>query len=469
MERASILVVDDEPLVRELLSEVVTSERHQVICANDGSTAIQTAKSMPIDVALIDLQLPGLDGFAVLQEVVRINPATVAVMITGYGTIDAAVKAMKAGAFDFITKPFSAETAVAVMNKAIAFQRLRRENQQLRKAVREHHRHEHVVGDSDAMRRVVDLVAKIADSDSTVLIQGESGTGKEVIARMLHFNSSRCNRPLVPVNCGAIPEHLMESELFGHEKGAFTGASHTRIGRFELAHGGTIFLDEVAELPLPLQVKLLRVLQERCFERIGGTKTITVDVRIIAATNQDLEQAVRERRFREDLYYRLNVIPIHMPPLRERRSDIPLLVDHFIALLNRTKHTAVTGMDADAIRALTSYHWPGNIRELENLVERLVVLKKSGTISLTDLPERIVPRSFETREKETVVGFGQQGINLVRELERFENRLIVEALRQAKGVTSKAAQLLQVNRTTLVEKLKRKGLDAKEHSCSLPV
>ncbi len=468
MDRARVLVVDDEPVVREVLREILTAEGHHVICLEDGPTAIQTVKSAHIDIAVIDLQLPALDGFAVLQEILRINPTTVAIMVTGYGTIDSAVKAMKAGAFDFMTKPFSAETAVEVITKAVEVHRLRQENRQLHKAVREHYRLEHLVGDSDAMRRVLDFVGKVADSDSTVLIQGESGTGKELVARMLHFTSSRCDRPLVPVNCGAIPENLLESELFGHEKGAFTGASHTRVGRFELAHGGTIFLDEVAEMPLPLQVKLLRVLQERSFERIGGTKTITVDVRIIAATNQDLEQAVREKRFRHDLYYRLNVIPIHIPPLRERRSDIPLLVEHFIARFNRTKQTTVEGVDADAMRALTAYDWPGNIRELENMMERLVVLKRAGMISVADLPDKVAPQSPATAKRENVVHFSEQGINLVRELEQYENRLISEALRQAKGITSRAAQLLQVNRTTLVEKLKRKGLDAKALSCSMP-
>jgi DNA-binding NtrC family response regulator len=467
MDQTRILVVDDEPFVRELFDTIFTTKGHQVIGVHDGVTAVQTVEKTPIDVALIDLQLPALDGFAVLQEILRISPTTVAIMITGYGTIDAAVKAVKAGAFDFITKPFSADTVGVVVKKALEHKRLRQEHARLHKAVREHYRQEHVVGESDAMRRVLEFVEKVADSDSTVLIQGESGTGKELVARMLHFNSSRRNCPLVPVNCGAIPENLLESELFGHEKGAFTGASHTRIGRFELAHGGTIFLDEVAEMPLPLQVKLLRVLQERSFERIGGTKPITVDVRIIAATNQDLEQAVREKRFRHDLYYRLNVIPISIPPLRERRSDIPLLVMHFIARFNRMKQTTVQGVDPDALRMLTAYRWPGNIRELENLIERLVVLKKSGTITAADLPDRITPQAFPTVPPDSCVHFSQQGINLVKELDQYETRLIAEALRQANGITSRAAQLLQLNRTTLVEKLKRKGLDAKAHSYSI--
>jgi DNA-binding NtrC family response regulator len=467
MDQARVLIVDDDPTIRMLLTDILTVEGYQVTTVSDGSMAIHAVRNTPIEIAVIDLQMPGIDGLQVLQQVLQIAPATVAIMITGYGTIDAAVKAMKAGAFDFITKPFSADTVGVVVKKALEFKRLRQEHERLHKAMREHYRQEHVVGDSDAMRRVLEFVEKVADSDSTVLIQGESGTGKELVARMLHFNSSRRDRPLVPVNCGAIPENLLESELFGHEKGAFTGASHTRMGRFELAHGGTIFLDEVAEMPLPLQVKLLRVLQERSFERIGGAKTITVDVRIIAATNQDLEQAVREKRFRHDLYYRLNVIPISIPPLRERRSDIPLLVEHFIARFNRTKQTTVQGVDPDALRTLTAYRWPGNIRELENMIERLVVLKKSGTITVADLPDKIAPQALSTVPTESCVHFSQQGINLVKELDQYETRLIAEALRQAKGITSRAAQLLQLNRTTLVEKLKRKGLDAKAHSCSI--
>jgi DNA-binding NtrC family response regulator len=385
--------------------------------------------------------------------------------MTGYGTIDYAVRTMKAGAFDFITKPFGPDTVSLVVKRAIEVLKLKQENHLLRKAVRDQYRFEHLIGTSAPMRRVLDFVEKVADSESTVLIQGESGTGKELIARMLHFNSMRRDRPLVPVNCGAIPENLLESELFGHEKGAFTGAAHTRLGRFELAHGGTLFLDEIGEMPLPLQVKLLRVLQERCFERVGGNKTIQVDVRIIAATNQNLEQAVAERRFRQDLYYRLHVIPIEVPALRERRSDVPLLVNHFIERLNEQRKTEIAGIESDALARLMEYDWPGNIRELENLVERSVVLKKKGWITVADLPDRMaktVPAQ-SADPPEHFIRFSEDGINLTKELEQYENRLIGEALRKANGVTSKAAQLLQLNRTTLVEKLKRKGFDAKTH------
>lgn len=415
-----------------------------------------------------DLQLPDIDGLAVIDRLAGIDAKIIPIMMTGFGTIETAVRAMKSGAFDFVTKPFDPETVAVIVRKTVEFYRLRQENHLLRKTVRDQYQLEQLIGVSEPIRQVLDFVRKVADSDSTVMIQGESGTGKELVARMLHFNSLRRDRPLVPVNCGAIPETLLESELFGHEKGAFTGATHTRMGRFELANGGTIFLDEIGEMSLPLQVKLLRVLQERAFERVGGNRTIQVDVRIVAATNQDLEALVEEKRFRQDLFYRLRVIPIVIPPLRERRSDIPLLIDHFLARFNQSKHTAISGIEPDAMRLLTSYDWPGNIRELENMVERLVVLKKQGVLSLADLPEKIYRQSPAPEIKEQFIRFSEDGINLSREVEQYEKHLIVEALRKANGVTTKAAQLLQLNRTTLVEKLKRKGVDPRIHSQSLP-
>ena len=469
MSQSHILVIDDDPAVRQLLAETLTGEGYQVTVMSSGLEGVEAVKDQPVHVVLTDLQMPGIDGLETIDRISKIDSKIIAIVMTGYGTIDYAVRAMKAGAFDFITKPFEPDTVTVVVRKALDVYKLKQENHLLRKAVRDQYRLEHLVGNSAPMRMVLDFVEKVADSDSTVLIEGESGTGKELIARMLHFNSMRRERPLVPVNCDAIPETLLESELFGHEKGAFTGAAHTRLGRFELAHGGTIFLDEVGEMSLPLQVKLLRVLQERCFERVGGTRTINVDVRIIAATNQDLALAVQERRFRQDLYYRLHVIPIHIPPLRERRSDIPLLVTHFISQFNQLRRTEILGMEPDALARMTEEEWPGNIRELENMVERLCVLKKRGMITLADLPERAVKtaagKSVEAPEQ--FIRFTEDGINLTKELEHYENRLIGEALRKANGITSRAAQLLQVNRTTLVEKLKRKGFDPKSHGYSI--
>ena len=469
MNQAHVLVVDDDPAVRDVLQEVLMQEEYSVSTAEDGAAAIQAVKDSVTHIVITDFQLPDIDGLEIIDRVAKLDAKIIPIMMTGFGTIETAVRAMKSGAFDFITKPFDLETVAVVVRKAAEFVRLRQENHLLRKAVRDQYRLEHLVGASEPIQQVMEFVQKVADSDSTVMIQGESGTGKELVARMLHFNSLRKDRPLVPVNCGAIPENLLESELFGHEKGAFTGATHSRMGRFELANGGTIFLDEIGEMSLPLQVKLLRVLQEREFERVGGNRTIHVDVRIIAATNQDLETLVEERRFRKDLFYRLNVIPIVIPPLRERRSDVPILIDHFLARFNHSKHTEVSGLAPDALHMLAEYDWPGNIRELENMIERLVVLKKKGVLSIEDLPEKICRRSSGPELKEQFIRFSEDGINLSREIEQYEKHLIMEALRKANGVTSRAAQLLQLNRTTLVEKLKRKGVDPRSHVETLPL
>ena len=469
MSLLSILVVEDDEGLQNLLRRLLSQEGRQVTVVGSGQEAIRVAQEIPVHVLMTDLNLPDIDGLAVLERILQIDSKVIGIVMTGYGSIDCAVKAMKAGAFEFLTKPFDNEVVVDSINKALEAHGRRKNMQSSRKAVREQYRLEQFVGTSEPIRRVLEFVAKVADCDSTVLINGESGTGKELVARMLHFNSEPKDRPLVPVNCGAIPENLLESELFGHERGAFTGATHTRIGRFELAHGGTIFLDEIGELSLGLQVKLLRVLQERSFERVGGTRTIDVDVRVIAATNQDLELAVQQKRFREDLYYRLNVIPVTIPPLRERRSDIPQLVNHFLERLKRGKQTATTGCSPDAMARLMEHHWPGNIRELENMIERLVVLSQSGTIEVSDLPERLLRRPVSADQTaEHFIAFSDQGVNLPRELEQFENRLIVGALRQANGITSKAAQLLHVNRTTLVEKMKRKGFALKAQGRRVP-
>jgi len=469
MSQVHVLVVDDDPALREILREALMRESYTVSTAEDGTAAIQAVKESVVHIVITDYQLPDIDGLEVIDRLSKLDAKIIPIVMTGFGTIETAVRAMKSGAFDFITKPFDLETVAVVVRKAAEFHRLRQENHLLRRAVRDQYRLEQLVGVSEPMQQVLEFVQKVADSDSTVMIQGESGTGKELAARMLHFNSLRRDRPLVPVNCGAIPENLLESELFGHEKGAFTGATHARMGRFELAHGGTIFLDEIGELSLPLQVKLLRVLQEREFERVGGNRTIHVDVRIIAATNQDLETMVEERRFRQDLFYRLNVIPIVIPPLRERRTDIPLLIDHFLTRFNQSKHTEVVGLDDEALRLLTEYDWPGNIRELENMMERLVVLKKQGILSSEDLPQKISRRSIIPELKEQFIRLSEDGIHLSREVEQYEKHLIMEALKKANGVTARAAQLLHLNRTTLVEKLKRKGVDPRSQVETLPL
>lgn len=469
MSQLRILVVDDDPAVRDVLQEALLQDEYSVSTAEDGAEAIQAVKDSVVHIVITDFQLPDIDGLEIIDRLAKLDAKIIPIMMTGFGTIETAVRAMKSGAFDFITKPFDLEAVAVVIRKAAEVLRLRQENHLLRKAVRDQYRLEHLVGTSEPIQHVMEFVQKVADSDSTVMIQGESGTGKELVARMLHFNSLRKDRPLVPVNCGAIPENLLESELFGHEKGAFTGATHSRMGRFELANGGTIFLDEIGEMSLPLQVKLLRVLQEREFERVGGNRTIHVDVRIIAATNQDLDTLVEEKRFRKDLFYRLNVIPIVIPPLRERRSDIPLLIDHFLVRFNQSKRTDVSGLDPEALQMLTEYDWPGNIRELENMIERLVVLTKHGVLSIEDLPDKICRKPLGPELKEQFLRFNEDGINLSREVEQYEKHLIMEALRKANGVTSRAAQLLHLNRTTLVEKLKRKGVDPRSHLETLPL
>ena len=468
MSVQSILVVEDNESLRSLLQRLLSREGRQVTVVGGGQEAIRVAQEIPVHVLVTDLKLPDIEGLAVLERILQIDSKVIGIVMTGYGSIDGAVKAMKAGAYDFLAKPFDNDVVVGLIDQALEAHRRREQRQSSRKSIREQYQLEQFVGTSEPIRRVLEFVSQVADCDSTVLIQGESGTGKELVARMLHYNSVRKDRPLIPINCGAIPENLLESELFGHEKGAFTGAAHTRMGRFELAHGGTIFLDEIGELSLGLQVKLLRVLQERSFERVGGTRTIDVDVRVVAATNQDLEVAVQQKRFREDLYYRLNVIPVTIPPLRERRSDIPQLVHHFLKRIPRGKQTSTTGCSPDAMTRLMDHHWPGNIRELENMIERLVVLSRSGTIEVSDLPERFQRRPVSADQTEThFIAFSDQGVNLSREIEQLENRLIVGALRQANGITSKAAQLLQVNRTTLVEKMKRKGFASKTQACSV--
>ncbi|MBN1106107.1 MAG: sigma-54-dependent Fis family transcriptional regulator, partial [Deltaproteobacteria bacterium] len=376
---------------------------------------------------------------------------------TGYATIRNAVEAMKLGAFDYLAKPVKMEEVLMVINRALEFRDLRRENFALKKQLKNKYKFENFIGDSPQMNKVFRIIEKVADTDSTVLILGESGTGKELVARAIHYHSRRRDKALVPVNCGAIPEELLESELFGHEKGAFTHAIKTRIGRFELADGGTIFLDEVAEMSPHLQVKLLRVLQEQEFERLGSTKTIRCDVRILAATNKVLDKLVQEGHFREDLYYRLKVIPIEIAPLRERRSDIPLLVHHFLETTMKTKKKRIKGISKDVMRAFANYDWPGNVRELENIIERMVILTEGSTLTVDDLPEKISQMPLYEQPVKTIIP--DEGISLSNAVNDYERQLIVTALEKADWVKNRAAKLLNMNRTTLVEKIKKQGID----------
>jgi DNA-binding NtrC family response regulator len=450
----SILVVDDEEAVRSTLITMLRPNGYQVEGVGDVHQALERVRADEPGVIVTDVKMPSGNGLDLVQSIKQVSPQSISIIMTGYGTIDMVVQAMKVGAFDFITKPFEVERVLVAVKNAFECRRLQVENETLRKAARHAYVEEGLLGSSPAMLEVQRLISRIADTDSTVLIMGESGTGKELVARALHRRNEHRRGPFVPVSCAAIPETLLESELFGHEKGAFTGAIAARPGRFELAHKGTLFLDEVGDLPQILQVKLLRVLQERIFERVGGTKPIAVDVRVIAATNRDLEQAVEDRQFREDLFYRLNVIPIVVPPLRARLEDIPLLAQHFVDRLNREKGTAITGLAPEVVDNLMRYRWPGNVRELENLIERLAVLKKSGRIEMDDLPTRMwKPQESWVPAKDIV--FPPEGINLPVIIDEFEQRVIMQALTLTSGVKARAAELLGLNRTTLVEKLKK--------------
>lgn len=452
-----ILVVEDEEDVREALRVQLIQEGYDVTEVGSGSEALLLLERTPFDILLTDVMVPNLNGIELVQRVAHQQPCPVTIVMTGYGTVEMAVNAIKAGAFDFLQKPFSTEVLSATISSAIRMKALRDENVELRRTVKGHFGVGKMVSSSAVMQEVLGLVECVADSEGTVLILGESGTGKELVAQTIHAHSACRSGPLIPVNCGAIPEALLESELFGHERGAFTGAVATRVGRFELAAGGTIFLDEIGDLGPPLQVKLLRVLQERTFERVGGTRTFKTDARVIAATNQDLEDLVKNKRFREDLYYRLNVVPIIVPPLRQRIEDVPLLIEHFIRQFNERRGSSLTGVSDEGMALLCAYHWPGNVRELGNIIERMAILKRTGHIEAADLPEKIRhPDVGLMNHVPPAIPVG--GINLACAVEEFENRLILEALERTNGVKSKAAQLLHINRTTLIEKLKKQSL-----------
>jgi DNA-binding NtrC family response regulator len=400
--------------------------------------------------------MPGVDGMEVLRYLKEHAPESVCIILTGYGTIRNSVEAIKLGAFDYLTKPVKLDEILITIQRALEHRDLKRENVNLRNQLKKKYQFENIIGDSESIQKIFETVEKVADTDSTILILGESGTGKELIAKAIHYNSYRREGPFVPVNCAAIPSELLESELFGHEKGAFTNAIRTRIGRFELANGGTLFLDEIGDMSPNLQSKLLRVLQERQFDRVGGIKTIRTDIRVIAATHQNLKKGVEEGKFREDLYYRLNVIPIEVPPLRKRVSDIPLLVHHFIDQFNKSKKREIQDIDVEALKRLMLYPWPGNVRELENVIERVVILSSQDILTVDDLPEKF--QSLGEANQGVSMGIPEEGISLDSAVSEFEKTLILQALNKTGWVKNKAAQLLNLNRTTLIEKIKRQNL-----------
>ncbi len=435
---------------------------HKTRVADNGHEALKLFSSGKYELVIIDLSLSKKNGLHLLTSIKEKNPETPVMIINGQVCFDTAVESMRLGASDYITEPQDKTMLKGALERILSCPNSKGEPDATLENVKGKADFGKLIGYSDAMKRVFEIIEKVSNSDSTVVIYGESGTGKELVARAIHYNSDRRQSPLIPVNCGAIPEELLESELFGHEKGAFTGAIRNRMGRFELAQEGTIFLDEIADMSPSLQVKLLRVIQERQFERIGGVKTIEANVRIIAATNQDLEQAVTEKKFREDLFYRINVIPIHIPPLRARGTDILILSDYFLKKFNESKRKNVTGLSPGVIDIFRSYSWPGNVRELENIIEMLVVMIEEGEISVEDLPNRL--RQVETNG-ETIsssVDVPDGGLNFNDMVERFEKNLLLTALKKTGGVKNRAAKLLNLNRTTLVEKLKRYGLADKD-------
>jgi DNA-binding NtrC family response regulator len=454
VQKIKILVVDDEAVMRDTMSDWLGEKGYNVVPVCSGMEAIEKAKRESFNVAFVDMKMPGLDGIEVLEAIKRINPDTAVIIMTAYATIETAIVSMKKGAYDYLVKPFSLDEAELIIKKTIKYQELVAENILLRQQLEERYSLKNIIGKSQQMKDVFELVENIADSNSTVLIQGASGTGKEVIARLIHLKSLRRDKPFIAANCAAIPRELLESELFGHEKGAFTGATYTKKGRFELANGGTLFLDEVGEMSNNAQIHLLRVLQEREFRRVGGTELIKIDVRIIASSNKDLDKEVKEGRFREDLFYRLNVITIYLSKLKERKEDIPLLVDHFLTKYGLESGRGKKSMSQEVLDLLMKYDWPGNIRELENLIERLVILCKDKIIRPENLPQNI--------KKEPK---GELSILIPnKQLEEVEKQYIYEVLKEYNWNKSKSAKILGIERMTLYKKikkynLKKEGLD----------
>ncbi|MBU6481398.1 MAG: sigma-54 dependent transcriptional regulator [Nitrospirae bacterium] len=447
--RAHILVVDDEINIRGALVTMLEKKGHQVRGVATAEEGLEQLEAAPAELVITDLRMPGIGGMEFLRRLKETSPDTEVVVMTAYGSIDTAVEAMRCGAYDYLTKPIDRERFPIVVDKALERRALTTENKQLRDRLETRMRFDQMVGESEPMQRVYSLVEMVADSDVTVLLTGESGTGKELISRAIHHKSPRADGPFITLNCGALPENLFESELFGYEKGAFTGAMSTKMGRFELAEGGTILLDEVGELSLKSQVDFLRVLETKEFRRLGGTKVIRVDTRVIAATNRNLEEAVKQGDFREDLYYRLNVVPIHLPPLRERGDDIPLLVDRFLGECSAQHHREPKDVSREAMRLLRLYGWPGNIRQLRNLMERLVVTVKDSMIQPEHLPEEIQAGKEDAR---TMV------VTLGTSLDQLEREVIQRTLTEITNHREKAAKLLGISLRTLQYKIKEYGI-----------
>ncbi|MBN2242168.1 MAG: sigma-54-dependent Fis family transcriptional regulator [Acidobacteria bacterium] len=445
-----ILVADDEEIMRDVLSELLSSESYSVDVAENGTRALEMIRNREYGAVLLDLMLPDMDGLQVLEAINGTENRPEVIIITAFASIERAIKATKLGAFDFFEKPFKNDKLLLAIKNALEHRRLLEENRRLRQTLHDRYSFHNIIGKSTGMQQVFDLISQAAPRRSTILIQGESGTGKELVAKAIHASSGRAEASFIAINCGNIPSELLESELFGHVRGAFTGATSAKKGLFEAADGGTLFLDEVTTISLEIQSKLLRVIQEREFRRLGGLDNIKVDVRIIAATNTDLQTAVRQGIFREDLYYRLNVITIQIPPLRERPQDIPLLTDWFIKKYGDENQRDPLAMDPSAMKVLIDYRWPGNVRELENVIERAVVLSPHTTITAD-----LFPKNISTPPPDTAFLLSEEPVSLKDKVGRFEKTLILAALEKTGWNQKKAARLLSVNATTLNEKLKR--------------
>jgi two-component system response regulator PilR (NtrC family) len=455
-QRGKIHIIDDEPIIHEVLGDLLTTEGYAVESSYNGEEALKKHSPDRYDLTLLDLLMPGMNGIEVLNRIIKIDPHAIIIIITAYASVESAISAMKKGAFEYIQKPFKHDELLLTIERAIEHKKLLDENIRLKDELKGKFSFENIIGKSKVMHQVFDTIKAAAPTRSTILLQGESGTGKELVARAIHQNSDRANAPFIVVNSGSLPPDLLESNLFGHLRGAFTGAVSDKKGLFEAADKGSIFFDEISTLNMETQAKLLRVMQDREFMRLGGTKTVKVDVRLIAATNTDLEVLIQENRFRQDLFFRLNVIKIDLPSLRERKEDIPLLVKHFLDIYGEENKKKMTGISEDVMEVLTNYEWPGNIRELENLIERAVVLAKTNLVTRNNLPPFLV----ETPESEVSAGFSSTDSGTLKEQTRlFQKNWILRALKKTNGVQNKAAQLLGVKPTTLNEMIKRLEID----------
>lgn len=454
-----IHVIDDEPVIRDVLSQLLTSEGYEVELSSSGEEALDKFSSSSCDVILLDLLMPGMDGIEVLRRIRKIDPVAAVIIITAYASVESAIAAMKIGALDYVQKPFKHDDLLMTIERAVERRRLQEENLRLKDELKQKFSFSNIIGKSQAMKAVFELIKAAAPTRSTILLQGESGTGKELVARAIHVNSNRADEPFVIVNSGSLPPDLLESHLFGHVKGAFTGAVTLKKGLFEAADKGTIFFDEISSINLETQAKLLRVMQEKEFMRLGGTETIKVDTRIIAATNTDIEEMIALKTFRKDLFYRLNVIKIDLPPLRQRKDDIPLLVKHFIEVYGRENGREVEGVSEDVYEILDAHDWPGNVRELENLIERAVVFSRSKIITRESLPPLLLARDASPDGR---LGTPEESLDLKERTQTFQKKIILTALKKTRGVQKQAAGLLGVKPTTLNEMIKRLGINTED-------